>query len=300
MSLLVYNPNQNAFRRQNIASWAVSNNIDTTIEIHRNAGGGVGYESWLWSGVQPSNIDRAIHNYFISVGHRDRGFKFTSGLQNLALLRSANRRGILIEIGFIDTQADNSLYDSRLTQMFNGMINAIRNVAPNARIGIVFGHGEGDPGAVAFGRQEAIDVRNLQIKASGGDTPMRTRQNFDGQFTLLKLNIPRQARFNVQDAQHSLNFNSEAGTILVARYSAVDDTNGFAWNMCDILDPKSGRVIGTRWYNLKRSDGSGATYTILDNNYIYPACSSDEKLKAEIERLKGVINKSAELLLSAN
>lgn len=91
--------------RTNIANnW----NADYYLSIHINAGGGVGFESYIWNGKfasrsETERIRSAIHDEIVeTVGWRDRGKKQA----NFHVLRETTMPAVLTENGFIDTDAE--------------------------------------------------------------------------------------------------------------------------------------------------------------------------------------------------
>lgn len=93
---------------------AFANNLGANyyLSVHINAGGGTGFESFVYTGAdrgQTGTIRSAIHNHvaavFVRRGLRDRGRK----TGDLAVLRQTNMPAALLEYGFIDTAADAAL-----------------------------------------------------------------------------------------------------------------------------------------------------------------------------------------------
>ena len=89
-------------QRTNAAnSWGA----DYFVSIHINAGGGTGFESYVYPGVSaPTTTYRnALHDEIVrSVDFADRGKKTA----NFHVLRETSMSAILTENGFIDTVAD--------------------------------------------------------------------------------------------------------------------------------------------------------------------------------------------------
>ncbi len=90
-------------------AFANSIGADYYLSIHINAGGGTGFESYLWSGPVDSTTTRvrdAIHQktaaYFASFGLRDRGKKTA----DFHVLRESKMPACLLECGFIDNATD--------------------------------------------------------------------------------------------------------------------------------------------------------------------------------------------------
>lgn len=97
-------------RANNANAW----NADLFISIHINAGGGTGFESYIFNGNVSSRTKDAqtmIHEEIIGqIGVVDRGKKTA----NFAVLRQTNMPAILTEMLFIDAKADaDKLRDSQ-------------------------------------------------------------------------------------------------------------------------------------------------------------------------------------------
>lgn len=103
-------------QRTNIANNA---NADVFVSIHINAGGGVGFESYIYNGNVSSNthtLQNDIHNeIMIQVGGRDRGKK----RDNFAVVRQTSMPAVLTENLFIDNASDaNKLKSSSYLDKF--------------------------------------------------------------------------------------------------------------------------------------------------------------------------------------
>ncbi|MFZ3170722.1 MAG: N-acetylmuramoyl-L-alanine amidase [Carboxydocellales bacterium] len=89
---------------------ALANKIgaDLFISIHVNAGGGTGFESYVYlnSSMENEHISQVIHqdtaNFYKTKGFMNRGLKKA----NFAVLRETHMPAVLLENLFIDTQAD--------------------------------------------------------------------------------------------------------------------------------------------------------------------------------------------------
>lgn len=165
MEVVYYPKEKNCYANRDIVSWAKANNLDYICEIHRNAGGGYGYETLVKGGAD--NTDNAIHNAIVGLGFRDRGIKLRTDLYNMNAINGICSYS-LIEIGFIDSTDDNNLFDKNLEAIGNAIYSACESTG-KTRVGIICGHGQGDPGASAFGRREDLDVRKINV-TSGGQT----------------------------------------------------------------------------------------------------------------------------------
>jgi N-acetylmuramoyl-L-alanine amidase len=100
---------------------------DIFVSIHINAGGGVGFESFIYNG-NVSEATRAnqnvIHQEIVkTTGWRDRGKKRA----NFAVLRQTKMPALLTENGFIDNKADaNKLkQDSFLEKIAQGHVDGL-------------------------------------------------------------------------------------------------------------------------------------------------------------------------------
>lgn len=112
--------------RTNIANtWGA----DYLLSIHINAGGGTGFESFIYNGSYRNKPDTkalrsTIHNEIISrINFRDRGKKEA----NFHMLRESNMPAMLTESGFIDHREDASKLksDSFLSQIAEGHAQGI-------------------------------------------------------------------------------------------------------------------------------------------------------------------------------
>lgn len=81
---------------------------DVFISLHINAGGGTGFESFIFTGapLNTQNIQRTIHSavagFYQSLGFPDRGMKRA----NFAVLRNTGMPAVLLENLFIDNPKD--------------------------------------------------------------------------------------------------------------------------------------------------------------------------------------------------
>ena len=91
-----------AARTNDANSWGAN----AFISIHINAGGGTGFESYVYPGVGQAtrNLQNAVHNEVAKAfsGFPDRGKKQA----NFHVLRETNMSAVLTENGFIDTKKD--------------------------------------------------------------------------------------------------------------------------------------------------------------------------------------------------
>ncbi|HEX6594149.1 MAG TPA: N-acetylmuramoyl-L-alanine amidase [Bacillota bacterium] len=111
--------------RTNMAnSW----NADFFLSIHINAGGGTGYEDYIYSGLSSMSRAGSIHDEInkavvSETGWRNRGKKKA----NFAVLRQSNMPAVLTESGFIDTKsdADKLKSDAFLNKIADGHVKGI-------------------------------------------------------------------------------------------------------------------------------------------------------------------------------
>ena len=161
MEVIYYHKNYDAYQQRDIVAWARANKLDYIIELHRNAASAAayGYESLLKG--TPDSTDLAIHNAMVSLGFYNRGIKQRTDLYNMNQI-SGICSYILLELGFITNSGDNTIFDNKLNEIGSKIFDAAEKTGVK-RLGVICGHGQGDPGAVAFGRQEALDVRKINV-----------------------------------------------------------------------------------------------------------------------------------------
>lgn len=170
MEVVVYNPMLNSFKQGNIVSWARANKLDLVVENHRNSAGETshGYESLIDHYQTVTNSIKEVHKAMVALGWRDRGFVKRNGPgqkghQNSRLMRIAKIPYVLLEHGFISNPKENQKYDSLILAIGSGIYDAAEKSGVK-RLGVIYGHGEGDPGACKLPRTEADDVRKIKIK----------------------------------------------------------------------------------------------------------------------------------------
>ena len=76
----------------------------------------------------------------------------------------------LIELGFINNLEDNSIFDGNITSIGRLIFEALEKMGVR-RLGVVCGHGQGDPGACAFGKTESEDVRKIWVEKESKSMP---------------------------------------------------------------------------------------------------------------------------------
>jgi N-acetylmuramoyl-L-alanine amidase len=144
---------------------------DIFISIHINAGGGIGFESYIYNGsVSSSTIayQNIIHEEIVkATGWNDRGKKRA----NYAVLRETKMPAILTENGFIDntTDANKLKNDSYLDKIAQGHVNGLvklfnlkKNSTPSGITHIV------QAGDTLWGISQKYGVTIEQIKEANG------------------------------------------------------------------------------------------------------------------------------------
>ena len=81
---------------------------DLFVSIHLNAGGGQGCEAYTWKGQQVAQSVKAC-SYLKMLGFKNRGVKDGS---HLYVIKNTKATAILIEVCFVDNQADAELFKS--------------------------------------------------------------------------------------------------------------------------------------------------------------------------------------------
>lgn len=169
MEVVVYNPKFNCFKQGDIVSWARANKLDLVVENHRNSAGetSYGYESLVdhYQAIPQSIVE--VHRAMVALGWRDRGFVKRNGPgqkghQNSRLMRIAKIPYVLLEHGFISNPQENQRYDSKLISIGSSIYDAAKRSGVK-RLGVIYGHGQGDPGACKLPRTEAEDVRRISV-----------------------------------------------------------------------------------------------------------------------------------------
>ncbi|MCR5272384.1 MAG: N-acetylmuramoyl-L-alanine amidase [Lachnospiraceae bacterium] len=112
----------------------IANNSGATyfISLHRNSGDGYGVESWInGSGTseETQTYGQMIHDAIIAVGAtRDRTLKTGSESDSNGgyyVLRNTNMPAVLIELGFMDYEEDNVLFDQNMDAYAKAIADAI-------------------------------------------------------------------------------------------------------------------------------------------------------------------------------
>ncbi len=110
------------------ASAANSGSYSYFVSVHRNASGagGVGYETYYYSGTTSKNLATYIHNEVTAIGcWRNRGIKTAS----YTVLKNTNMPAVLLEVGFIDVASENTIFDNyfdaNAKAIANGMLKMV-------------------------------------------------------------------------------------------------------------------------------------------------------------------------------
>lgn len=163
MKVIYYPSNKNCYKMGDIAIWAKSNNCDYVVEIHRNAGGGKGSELLINASYNADTADNAVLSTVVSSIPPSRGIKKRSDLANINRMADTGISYSLVEIGFIDNAVDNTNFVKNVDKIGKDIFVALEQVGVKT-LGVIYGHGAGDPGAVSLGRKEVNDVRLVKIQ----------------------------------------------------------------------------------------------------------------------------------------
>ena len=119
----------------NIASKANAWGADYFIAFPRNSGGGVGAECLIVSSASAKSreLAQAIQNSLVANGFKNRGVKVQD--KNTYVLSHTKCPATTIEAGFVDSQVDNDLFDSKFESICAGIANAIASVAGGSSSG---------------------------------------------------------------------------------------------------------------------------------------------------------------------
>ena len=112
------------------AQYANESGASMFVSFHRNAGGGQGAEVWIdkepdkWE----KSLGQRLQDALVQVGFTDRGVKKgTAGNknQNYTVVGRTEMPACLLEIGFIDSEADNAMLDMYWEDLARGIAGAI-------------------------------------------------------------------------------------------------------------------------------------------------------------------------------
>lgn len=122
---------QSPFEKAQIAN---QSGADYFISLHRNFGTMPNSRSGVRSLVFAENdeisnhIGQAINERLMQIGFQDLGIE---ARPNLVVLRRTNMPAVLVEVGFIDTEADNALFDSRFEEIAQAIAAGIMQSIPS-------------------------------------------------------------------------------------------------------------------------------------------------------------------------
>ena len=89
---------------------ANASKADVAVSFHTNAGGGDGSESFYWQGdANGLKLAQLCEKYTKALGQNSRGVK--SG-NHLWFIKATNMTAVLSEVGFIDNDKDNDIFDT--------------------------------------------------------------------------------------------------------------------------------------------------------------------------------------------
>ncbi len=106
------------------AKCANSGSFSYFVSLHRNASGvgGVGYETYYYSGTTSKNLANNIHKKMTAIGcWRDRGVKTAA----YTVLTNTSMPAVLCEVGFIDVASENVIFDTYFDQMALAIANGM-------------------------------------------------------------------------------------------------------------------------------------------------------------------------------
>lgn len=106
-------------------------NADYLVALHRNKGDGCGIENWIYSGEneQTQALAENINAGLVAVGvQKDRGVKKgtqKSAATNYYINNHSHMPSCILELGFINSEVDNQLYDEHLNDYAKAIGDAI-------------------------------------------------------------------------------------------------------------------------------------------------------------------------------
>lgn len=168
MNVVYYDKNKNCFKEKNIKSWAVSNKLDYIIELHKNGNKNTsanGTGVLIKQGTNSTNM--AIANELLQVlckyfKNWSTGIVCRTDLYNMNSINGTCNYSML-EICFNSNDDDNKIFDKNIKNIGNDLYIALSKLGIK-NLGVIYGHGNGDPGAVNGSRTEAEDVRRIEVK----------------------------------------------------------------------------------------------------------------------------------------
>ena len=148
-------------------------NYDYFISFHRNAfnKSANGVETYTHTARKPKAVELAtnLNNGMAKVGFRNRGVKSA----NFKVLRSTKADAVLMEIGFIDSTLDNTIFDNN----YNNLVNEIaKGILKTLRIEYKSGIEEPKDNIFyrvvtgSYNNKKNADERVEQLKVNGFDS----------------------------------------------------------------------------------------------------------------------------------
>ncbi|MBC5648512.1 N-acetylmuramoyl-L-alanine amidase [Christensenella tenuis] len=112
-----------------IAERANAWGADLFIAFHRNSGGGEGAECLIVSSASETSrrLAQAIQGGLVEIGFKNRGVKVQD--KNTYVLSHTKCPAATIEAGFMDSAADNALFDSKFNEIVNEIARGILSIA---------------------------------------------------------------------------------------------------------------------------------------------------------------------------
>lgn len=112
----------------------IANNAycDYFLSIHRNAGGGSGYEAWVLStatDLTTSKAEKILNAVVDATGSKNRGVKKGAVFyKDFGVNKGTKMASVLLEVGFIDSENDNAEFDKYFDAIAEGISNALMTI----------------------------------------------------------------------------------------------------------------------------------------------------------------------------
>ena len=111
-------------RLSNRVKFENKNGCKCFVSIHINAGGGTGFENWIYSfGGEAEKLASSIENYYKVLPLKNRGIKSNS----FYVLKNTKAPACLVECGFIDTSSDLQYLLNNYDNVANAIAQGIAN-----------------------------------------------------------------------------------------------------------------------------------------------------------------------------
>lgn len=105
-------------------SYENKNGCKCFVSIHINAGGGTGFENWIYSkGGEAEKLASSIEKYYQVLPLKNRGIKTNS----FYVLKNTKAPAVLVECGFIDTSSDLQYLLNNYDNVANAIAQGIAN-----------------------------------------------------------------------------------------------------------------------------------------------------------------------------